>query len=420
MNLHSIKGLVMWYMHLPFRIKQYQKNNERNLARIRQKDKITVVFFASNVAMWRYQGLYDEMQRYPRFKTYIVFSPLKCFSTNELEDGFNGLRTYFKERNIEFFDFDLKKQEGCHVETLEPDILFYPQPYYTIMTYKPHRYQRYGKALLGYYPYGLFLSEPQGDFNEDMHNRAWRLFYPSEMHKKLAKQYAAIGDKNVVVTGYPNADNYLTSVFADVWKKQDKHKKRVIWAPHFTIYSDGWMNATCFLSLAEGMLALADKYKDKIQFAFKPHPRLLSELYGHPKWGKVKADSYYREWALKDNCQLEKGAFVDLFRGSDAMVHDSGSFMIEYLYTKKPVMYTSYDIETFKASISEFDKKAVNAHYQGHTIEDIEKFLIEVVVNEDDCMADIRCTFADNNLLPPNGKTVAQNTMDEINRLLSK
>lgn len=58
-----------------------------------------------------------------------------------------------------------------------------------------------------------------------------------------------------------------------------------------------------------------------------------------PYGEKRKTDRYYSEWESLSNAQLETGKYVDLFMTSDAMIHDCGSFTIEYHYTLKPVMY---------------------------------------------------------------------------------
>lgn len=419
MNLHSIKGLVMWYMHLPFRIKKYIRNNQRNEARIRQKETINVVFFASNVAMWRYQGLYEEMQKYPRYKTHIVFSPLKNFTKEQSLKNFNDLKKFFEERNIPFHDFDLDNNVGFDVKALTPDILFYPQPYYTIMAYSPHRYYKFKVSLLAYYPYFFHRTRLPFEYDEDFHNRAWRLFYESEYQKKDAKDIAKIGDANVSVVGCPNADSFLLWSGHDVWKPQDRKKKRIIWAPHFTIYNDGWVNSSNFLWMADFMLELANKYQDRIQIAFKPHPKLLSELYKHPNWGKEKADLYYAQWEGLLNGQYENGQYVDLFMSSDAMIHDSGSFGVEYHYTKKPVMFISQDMDAFLKPLSDFGKLVYDMHYIGKNREEIVNFIENVVLAENDILYEKRVDFVKNYLLAPNGKTVAQNTMEEINRALS-
>ena len=53
-------------------------------------------------------------------------------------------------------------------------------------------------------------------------------------------------------------------------------------------------------------------------------------------------------------------------------------------------------------------------HYIGKTEEDIVKFIEDVVLKDNDPMKKQRDDFFNKNLLPPNGKSVAQNTMDEI------
>ena len=413
MNLHFVKGLVMWYMHRPGRIKKYIERNKRNEERIRKKDSITVVFFASNVSMWHYQGLYEEMLKYPRFKPYIVLSPLNAYAPEQKIWCVEELRNYFRNKSVNYIDYDTKMMKGFDVKRcIKPDLLFYPQPYYTVMC-REHRYYRFRDSLLCYYPYFFHLDLKDFEYNEDFHNRAWRLFYESELQKRDAAIVAAIGDYNVRVVGYPNADEFLKAPI-DVWKPQNRRKKRIIWAPHFTIWDDGWIQTTNFLWMADYMLNLAKLQKDVLQIAFKPHPRLLSELYKHPQWGKSKADAYYQQWKEMDNTQLEEGAFINLFMTSDAMIHDSSSFSVEYLYCGNPVMYISKDITPLVKNSSDFAKKVYDAHYIGKDKVDIETFIQDIVLGGKDYLKEKRNIIRDYYLMPPNGKSCAANTMDDL------
>jgi CDP-glycerol glycerophosphotransferase (TagB/SpsB family) len=162
------------------------------------------------------------------------------------------------------------------------------------------------------------------------------------------------------------------------------------------------------------MLQLADKYKDKLQIAFKPHPSLLRELYNHPEWGPKRTDDYYNQWNSKPNTQLETGDYVALFSGSDAMVHDSGSFIVDYQYFRKPVMYVSQNIALSKKYGNDFSKMAYDQHYIGKTYDDIERFIVEVVLEGNDTMKSSRDEFYCKFMLPPNGRSVADNTYDDI------
>ena len=162
------------------------------------------------------------------------------------------------------------------------------------------------------------------------------------------------------------------------------------------------------------MLELAAKYYHEIQIAFKPHPRLYSELCKHKDWGTEKTRQYYNEWTIRGNTQLESGEFTDLFMTSDALIHDSGSFCVEYLYSGNPTMYIADNFEEQVAEKGEFGQLAMRQQYVGKTEEDIIRFIEDTVIAGNDPMKQGRENFVKQHLLPPYGKTVAENTMDVL------
>ena len=172
------------------------------------------------------------------------------------------------------------------------------------------------------------------------------------------------------------------------------------------------MEQSNFLWMATFMLELANKYSDSLQFVFKPHPRLYSELVKHKDWGEEKTQLYYNEWANRSNTQIETGEYIDLFMTSDAMIHDCGSFSVEYHYSGNPVMFISDDFEKLVAEKGTFGQLAMRQHYVGENQQDIINFIENVVLKGDDPMKEGREQFKKDYLLPPKGKTVAQNTMD--------
>jgi hypothetical protein len=56
-----------------------------------------------------------------------------------------------------------------------------------------------------------------------------------------------------------------------------------------------------------------------------------------PNWGSEKTTAYYDKWDNLDNGQFKSGDYVDLLT-SDALIHDCGSFMAEYLVVGKPAL----------------------------------------------------------------------------------
>jgi CDP-glycerol glycerophosphotransferase (TagB/SpsB family) len=165
------------------------------------------------------------------------------------------------------------------------------------------------------------------------------------------------------------------------------------------------------------MLDFKDKYKDKVQFAFKPHPQLKPALYKHKDWGKERTDAYYKAWEEGDNSTFVAGAYIDLFKSSDGMIHDSHSFTVEYLYVGKPVMFmTNYDRESQCNAVG---KKAFAAHYHGTSRDDIQHFIEDVVIGGQDTMVEKRHAFYNDILVPPNGRSVAENIINEITTALN-
>ena len=134
-------------------------------------------------------------------------------------------------------------------------------------------------------------------------------------------------------------------------------------------------------------------------------------------WGEERTNAYYRQWEEMPNCQLEERDYVDLFIGSDAMMHDSCSFTTEYLYQKKPVMYLlkNNPQEVF----NDFGIMSFSQHYTGRTREEIDKFLTQVVLQGDDPLRESREKFFNQYLGPYKGCLPSENIMHTIEDLIS-
>ena len=388
--------------------------------RLRHKKEINVVFFASSLSMWRYQHLYEALSKHPRFNATIVIQPFVWWAEFQKETNVQELCDYFNSKSIPFLlgtnadgaIFDVKNE-------LKPDILFYPQPYFGYYSYELS-YSKFYYKLICYYPYAFWRSKDSWSYDLPFHRMAWKLFYSTELHRKDAKRYALWNkDRNVEIVGYPTADDFLSGNYVDGWKPQPSKKKRVIWAPHFTIHDGGFLTQSNFLWMADFMLEIAQKYHDELQFVFKPHPRLFTELCKHKDWGEERAKEYYRTWATMENTQLQTGEFVDLFMTSDAMIHDSGSFGVEYHYSGNPVMYVADNFEEQVADMALFGQLAMRQHYVGKCKQDIIDFIENIVIGGNDPMKEGRARFVQDYLIPPNGKTVVQNTMDILLKELS-
>lgn len=395
-KLRDYAGRFYYRSCLPIVLKQ------RALS-IGKKDRIEVVFFAIDVAMWRYQGVYDLLSKDERFNCHIVLTT----ATDKVAQ-LDQMRNYFKAKGIEYVDFDERDESGYDVKRyINPDILFYPQPYEGMYPTN-HDFALFRDKLLCYIPYGIFITEnDHWQYDLKFLNVAWKVYCPFKQYQDKAKAVARNSGVNWVVSGYYSLEKYLSPDTTDVWKVKDRSLKRLIWAPHFTMSKVSWISPRSnFLWMSQLILDIAEQYKDRLQIAFKPHPRLKSELYSHPDWGKEKTDLYYQRWESGENTQLETGDFVDLFKTSDAMIHDSGSFTIEYLFVNKPLAFVTADFEALKAEHNDIARACLDQHYVVHDEKEVLAYINDVVLEGQDTMKKQRTEFFQTALKPNvNGNT---------------
>ena len=120
---------------------------------------------------------------------------------------------------------------------------------------------------------------------------------------------------------------------------------------------------------------------------------------------------------MMPNTCFEDGAYFDLFLTSDALIHDCSTFMAEYLITEKPVMFVMRDDN--QLNLNEYAQRCFEQHYLGHSINDVERFINEVVLGGNDTRQNERQSFVRNYLLPKGDVSVAENIFNEMcNELL--
>lgn len=410
---------------IPFSYSYYKKNIECRLwniihliriHQIKRKKKCKVAFYAMNLTYWNYQHLYDLLKKDSRFSLYVILSPSLTSPIELRNEDAKALRFYFSQHSVDYIDCNAKGEVSIDVRNdINPDIIFYSQPTTVAIASKDYC-KRFKDKLICYYPYAFWTANGKWSYNKDLHRLAWKCFYSTPLHLEDAKNLCDTKGRNVVITGYPKTDDYLTGNFKDVWKIKDKKHKRLIWAPHFTLKPSvqGTVARSNFLMMADFMVEIAKKYSDRLQIAFKPHPRLKSELYIHPEWGKEKTDKYYALWDSMPNTFVDTEEYIDLFMTSDAMVHDCSSFSVEYHYSQNPVMFVCQDLEAYKCMLNNFGKKALDMHYIGKTEQDIISFIEEKVLMGNDPMKPQRDVFYKQYLVPSHKMSVAEYTYHHI------
>lgn len=407
MNNIVIRGLSFLQRKLEFYL--YRLSIPSKVRILRAKQKIKVLFVVSEVSIWKTEDLYVEMLNHPRFEPVLGVALLTADKPSEAFRKFGLLTKYLSDKNysyVELFGNDISGN-------VKPDIIFYQQPYGGVIDTNLF-FCNNKEALFCHVNYG-FNSIGQKWVGASLYlHYCWQTYYENSTSMNYYESVLpALSRKNAHITGLPfqNILEKDKAEFVDPWKPQNKIKKRIIWAPHHTIpTANNLIEYSTFLDVADIMLSIAQEYKECIQIAFKPHPFLMKKLYN--VWGKDRTDSYYQKWTQMENTQLETGEYYGLFKHSDAMIHDSSSFTIEYLYMGNPVMYLSNG-KPHTETLNDFGKAAYDTHVIGETREDIVLFIKDIIYGNDRLKIQ-REQFLKKYLMIPKTGNASLNIIDSI------
>lgn len=401
-------------------IARSQKQTRKAAAALRSKETIEVAFLLSIPGMWKLDYLFRLMRDSKRYHPYVVifpYSQFKGFDTQTVNDTVRRTEQFIKERGFEYVvPYDPQTRKWLDIrKTLNPDIVFFTTPYRDIPP--QYYYYNFSDKLTCYVPYAFQAMNAYNlNYNQIAINLYSLNFAETPMHIDFAKRYSKSHGTNFFLTGYPGIEVFLRNDYhsPDPWKPQTHAKKRIIWAPHHTIDGGDDFQSSTFLHNCDLMLQLAEQYSDRVQFAFKPHQLLKFKLI--QLWGEERTNNYYARWQQMENTQLEESSYVDLFIHSDAMMHDSGSFTVEYLYLNKPVMYLVHDNHP-EQQFNLFGQKAFACHRKGQTLDQMRSF-IDDVINGTDPMYNQRKEFVDTCLLPPNNYLPSENILNAIEKTI--
>lgn len=401
------------YLYDSYLIQKAPKRHQKALEIVRKKEMIKVAFFLTHESVWKYDVLYNLMLQHPKFEPQLFVCPVVNYGKENMlfemnksfesfkNRGYNVIKTYDNETGNYL---DIKK-------IFSPDIIFFTNPYRGLQDYR-YYIKRFSNTLTCYVPYAIMTTNYDLFYNLGFHNLVWKIFSETPIHKEIASQKQRNKGRNSVVTGYPGFDQLLITKNAkEVWKNKNQTLKKVIWAPHHLMTELN--KVSNFLEYHDFFLQLAIDYQDKLQIAFKPHPLLKVKLEEDPNWGKQKTDMYYNKWNTLENGQFENSDYNNLFLTSDALIHDCGSFMAEYLITGKPSLFMVRN-ESIMEYWSDFGEKAISVHYQSRNKKQVIDFIENVVLRGNDWMKEERNTFVQSILMPKNTITASENILNYL------
>ncbi|GHX40392.1 UDP-N-acetylglucosamine diphosphorylase [Vibrio cholerae] len=369
-----------------------QKKHQELLQAIKGKEKIKVVFFAIHKSVWKVDPVFKKMLDDPYFEPVILVCPDIQYGRERMLEELRLCYSYFKDKDYPIINsYDEKNDKWLNLEEIKPDLIFFNNPY--DLTRKEYYEDAYLNYLSCYVPYYYMATDHAGDartiYNTDFMLSMFKIFWPSDYHIQCYKKIN-LNHINGTSVGYPASEFFLqnNNDLVCPWKRQEYKKKKIIFAPHHTI-TDDVKSLSSFIFLSDFIKELAIKYSKEVQWSFKPHPFLKPKLYNHEKWGVERTDSYYNFWSDSDFSQLDEGEYNELFYYSDAIIHDSSSFLAEYAFTGKPALYLM-EPEKAKSVVNDFGRIFLAHYLVSNKREDIIKFIEGVIAGKDFISADIQ------------------------------
>lgn len=408
-------GKIINYYKYNYAIpKKYEKIKNS----LKKKDKITVFLMMNSVDLWKLDSVYESLNKSVLFEPYIVIAPIikrgKKFAIKHLK----SCNTYCLNKKYRFLvGIDDNLDYNKTLERTKADIVIYTNP--NNLSHDKINYNSKNNTLPCYIPYSVRIDKLfKYSYDNDFTNSMWMNFVESNFHLSLAKKHSSNKGINYITTGHPQLDYFKKNKL----KSKKIGKTVVIWAPHWTLPNLklnkktvlGWGT---FHLYYKKFIELAKKYNNEIEIVIKPHPFLFDAMNKSTNYGYNFVDNFKTEWLSLSNCSIYENDYKNLFIESDALIHDSGSFAVEYLQLNKPAAYL-YD-KCSTVSINErfnsYGKQAVDTHSIIDSNDSLEQFINNVLDHKDSKEND-RKKFITNNL---NGKLAASNIVSYLEEQLS-
>ncbi len=346
---------------------------------IRGKEKIKIGFVIYEVAQWSGDALYNLFANDERFETTIFLCLQVFMADNELvrKDFLHGVEQ-FKSHGL-----NVVALEERDAEVPEQDVLIYLTPYFNTLPISLRFLNMTPKTLTAYIPYSFDIAlSVNSYYNFDIMRIAWKVFLSSAISLELYKENSTIDLPQGIFSGYPRMDIFFEKdkKFKFEWKMAQPDAKKIIWAPHWSIRGTSNVRYATFHWNYKFMYEFA-KAHPETSWVVKPHQALFFSTVNEKIFPSVEAfKEYLQAWDDLPNAQVFTGTYYqEIFATSDAMIQDSGSFIAEYQFVNKPMIFLTRNGEVFNELGNEILKTSylVDGRNFNAITEAIQKIIIE-------------------------------------------
>ena len=304
---------------------------------IRRKEKIKVAFVLYDSSMWCGDELYNFFANDSRFEPKVFLCLRHVVNDEHVTRDFLKGSELLKSHGLNVVDV---KNLYAALPTQDVVILLTPYASRVATAFRPE--QMTAKTLLTHIPYSFDISlRSDKYYNLTIFRAGWKIFFSSVIGREVYANHNPAMRPRSFFSGYPRTDIFFNKIskFAFDWKMTRPDAKKIIWAPHHSVTEDTIKYST-FRWNYEFMYEFA-KAHPEISWVVKPHPNLSFRTVQGKIFPSVEAfEKYLQKWNDLPNAKVYTGAYYQaLFATSDGMIHDSGSFIAEYQFVDKPMIF---------------------------------------------------------------------------------
>lgn len=378
--------------------------------KVENGEKIKIAFLAISAAEWAVENVYRMLEKDERLECYVIVCPLMDRERENREKTEEQTWHFFKKHGYEarrVYDKEQDVCQGWEAAGGMPDLVVHATPWYHSL---PEAFwiERFPLRVINcYIPYGIYVADSMDGnyakkfiYNKEFVNMQWKVYADSALNLSGYETYELLHGKNITYSGYAKMDcfqerrDYTKEELRSIWKFPQEagsgEMKRLIIAPHYSLEASALVQYATFAKNVYFWLYLAQKYQDKITFIFKPHPNLrwkAVETHLFPSYEEY--DRYLEKWNTLPNARVaEEESYLDMFATSDGMIMDSGSFIGEYMYVDKPLLFLTREEQAFNS----LGEHLISGYYhaRGEDYIAIEQFVEQVILKGDDAMQEKR------------------------------
>lgn len=267
------------------------------------------------------------------------------------------------------------------------DIVLFTSPYDSTRP-KSFRFSELQQrvAITAYIPYGLEVGGGVQNlifqYGQPVTMNATVVFARSLGVKKMFEKYCPTGSSHVAVTGHPRMDGLVNLNSFKIDPKLTEEiagRKAILWNAHFSFDEDLWSTFDIF-SFDIFMTILE---QPELVLIFRPHPLLWKKLTNLNIFNSFEIEELKNELRALGVIVDERSDHRHAFAASSALMTDAGSFLLEYLVTRKPALYLC---NSKGVGLNEQGEAALRFYHKALTPLDVSAFINKVSYDIDALM----------------------------------